>query len=462
MPKKKYNLPKGLQNKPVGSENWYQMFYKKDRSPKIKWVRLNAHELMGAKIERERLIRAFELGLFDPWEEKKSQETRTDPQLAEAIEQYLKAKAGLAKNTRRNHRATLRLFLTTTTRRRRLSQITEKDVERFVMANQWKASTLRERLANLAGFFSWCIDEGLAESNPARDYLHRRRRSMSAFERRQFKSGAERGAVMPADLRALLSVAGLSRHHSYLYDVMLFAVATGLRRDELCHLCRRDVELDPPPTGFEHPVTGRLRVRCYTNPKTGERFTTKNGRDRLLPMTPLAARIAARHLEAHVTEDPYAPVFRTGARGTRLAKDQLSKRFKSFRVEAGLPDSITFHSLRHSHASYLMMLGVNVLTIKRLLGHSTLAQLDTYAELCEEYLLGDARPLQREILVLFCPDLPDAVVDRILPSRQSLLRALSGQSVSRIQSLQAVIPMEDVLFSGLVYQATVVPAEVST
>ena len=105
-----------------------------------------------------------------------------------------------------------------------------------------------------------------------------------------------------------------------------------------------------------------------------------------------------------------------------------------------------------SHASYLMMLGANVLTIKRLLGHSTLAELDTYAELCEEYLMGDARPLQRQMLLLLCPDLPDAVLDRILPSRRSLLASLSGQSVSRVQSLQAVIPMEDVLFSGLVYQ----------
>ena len=176
-------------------------------------------------------------------------------------------------------------------------------------------------------------------------------------------------------------------------------------------------------------------------------------------MTPLAAQIAARHLEANATEDPYAPVLRSATTGRRLDKDVVTKRFKSFREEAGLPHSITFHSLRHSHASYLMMLNVNALTIKRLLGHATLALLDTYAELCEEYLLGDARPLQRQMLDLLCPGLPDSVLDRILPSRRSLLAALSGQSVSRIQSLQAVIPMEDVLFSGLVYQAATATAE---
>jgi len=50
-------------------------------------------------------------------------------------------------------------------------------------------------------------------------------------------------------------------------------------------------------------------------------------------------------------------------------------------------------------------------------------------------------------------------MSRILPSRRSLLSALSGQSISRIQSLQAVIPMEDVLFSGFVYQAATATVE---
>ena len=91
MPKKRFNLPKGLQNKPAGSENFYQLFYKKSQRPKIKWVRLEAHDLGGAKIERERLLRTYELGLFDPWEEKKPKQARTDPTLREAVEGYLMA-----------------------------------------------------------------------------------------------------------------------------------------------------------------------------------------------------------------------------------------------------------------------------------------------------------------------------------------------------------------------------------
>ncbi len=42
MPRKVHGLPKGLQNKPAGSENWYQLFYSAGRSPSTKWVRLKA------------------------------------------------------------------------------------------------------------------------------------------------------------------------------------------------------------------------------------------------------------------------------------------------------------------------------------------------------------------------------------------------------------------------------------
>ncbi|MCH8960103.1 MAG: hypothetical protein IH820_01915 [Bacteroidetes bacterium] len=99
-----------------------------------------------------------------------------------------------------------------------------------------------------------------------------------------------------------------------------------------------------------------------------------------------------------------------------------------------------------------------MLTIKRLLGHSTLAELDTYAELAEQYLMGDARSLQRQMLLLLCPDLSEPVLERVLPSRRSMLGVLSGQRGSRAQALQAIIPIEDVLFSGLVYEIEDQPA----
>ena len=91
MPKKKYGLPPYLQNRPVGSEVWLQGFYKKDRRPKLKWIRLDAHDLASAKIERERLLRAYELELFDPWEAKADDGAARRVLLSAAIERYMQA-----------------------------------------------------------------------------------------------------------------------------------------------------------------------------------------------------------------------------------------------------------------------------------------------------------------------------------------------------------------------------------
>lgn len=458
MPKKKYDLPKGLQNKPVGSENWYQIFYRKDRRPTIKWVRLNAHDLAGAKIERERLLRTYELGLFDPWEPKEEVVPKKDPTFREVVAAYLKTQTGLAKNTRRGRRACLNTFMERTVGgRRRLSQVTESDIERFIERPGIKESTRDKRASQLAAFYSWCIEEGYCEDNPARTYRKKRNKGLSKYVRQQ-QAGKTRAALMPDDLFLILSEVQAKRTHLYLIDTFLFALATGLRLSELTHLNRRDVYLDEPPAGLTDPVSGRIRVRCWTHPQTGKRFTTKNGKDRTVPLCPLAARIAAQGLAAYETEDVWKPVFRA-VRGGRLDKNHLSYTFKKYRDAAGFGGRVTFHSLRHSFASWLMMLGVNLFSIKRLLGHASLDELDTYAELCEDYLLGDARSIQRQMLTVLCPDLPDIIVDRILPERRSLLAALSDDRFGRVQSLRAIIPMEDVLFSGIVYEIEMPEAE---
>lgn len=451
MPKKKYDLPKGLQNKPAGSENWYQVFYRKDRSPTIKWVRLEAHDLTGAKLERERILRTYELGLFDPWAPKEEPQARRDPRLHEAFDDYLEAHRGLAPGTLAGRRSCFRLFLKRVDphHRRRLSQITESDIERFIEQPAHKESSRTKRLTEIGAFFRWCVEESLCEKNVAYAYKRRRRRGQSVHTRRQ-QHAKPRAPLMPEDLRRLLSEIQAQGRHLFLYDVVLFAVATGLRRSELCYLRRMDFHLDEPPAGQHYSVTGRVRVRSWRHPQTGEEFRTKTGKDRTIPLCPLAARLATRHLASTQTEDGYAPVF-LSPRGSRIGTSQLSRHFAHYRRASGFTDRVTFHSTRHTFATWLLLLGCNIFTIKRLLGHSTLDELLTYAEMCEDFLMGDARSLQRQILFTLCPDLPDAVVERVLPRRSSLYAATGDEGFSQIQTLQTILPPEDVLFSGAGY-----------
>ncbi|MCH8961858.1 MAG: site-specific integrase, partial [Bacteroidetes bacterium] len=291
--------------------------------------------------------------------------------------------------------------------------------------------------------------EALIDANPATTHKTRGQRGVSVHDR-QRRHEEPRAALMPDDFRYIKGALQLSPHE-YLVDVMSFALATGLRAGELCALRRLDVHLDEAPASMPYPVTGNIRIRSWNNPATGETFQTKTAKPRTVPLTPLAAQIAARHLALYETDDGQQRLLRARSGGV-LDPSELSRHFARYRRQVGLTDRYTFHSTRHAFASWLMMLGTNLYSIKRLLGHKSLAQLDTYAELCEEFLLGNPRRIQREMISVLCPDLPLPIIERVLPERRSLTALLSDERFGAVQSLRSIIPMEEVLFGGIGYE----------
>ncbi len=95
------------------------------------------------------------------------------------------------------------------------------------------------------------------------------------------------------------------------------------------------------------------------------------------------------------------------------------------------------------------MLGVDVLLIQRFMGHASLTQMEHYARLAERYVLGEAAEVQREILMLLCPDLSPGAVDRLMPGRAAFSETLRTRGLGRRRS---VVPIEDVLFDGAAYE----------
>jgi integrase len=61
-----------------------------------------------------------------------------------------------------------------------------------------------------------------------------------------------------------------------------------------------------------------------------------------------------------------------------MSPRNFSKRWATAAAAVGMPE-LTFHSLRHVHASQLLARGVDVVTTARRLGHSPDVLLRTYA-----------------------------------------------------------------------------------
>ena len=62
-------------------------------------------------------------------------------------------------------------------------------------------------------------------------------------------------------------------------------------------------------------------------------------------------------------------------------------------AEAGISARITPHTLRHSFATHLLEQGVNIVTLKELLGHADISTTQIYTHVIEERLKSLVRDL---------------------------------------------------------------------
>lgn len=159
-----------------------------------------------------------------------------------------------------------------------------------------------------------------------------------------------------------------------LFPLVVVALATGLRRGELCGLRWSDVDLVTN-------TAATLKVeRSLEETGEGLRFKppkTKHGRRTVaLPASAVEAlRVHRRQqLEQRLAvglgrPDAEALVFAMPD-GSPRSPDNLSRDWRRTVVAHKLPP-VMFHALRHSHASALIAARVDVLTISRRLGHGS-------------------------------------------------------------------------------------------
>jgi integrase len=156
-----------------------------------------------------------------------------------------------------------------------------------------------------------------------------------------------------------------------LYPIVVTALGTGMRRGELCGLQWRDVDLDQASIGVERSLeetNAGLRVK---SPKS------RHGRRRIsLPASVVETLRAhrVRQIEMRLAlgmgrPEPEALVF-CREDGLPLSPDRLSQQWRRLVDAMGLP-SVSFHALRHTHASALIGAGLDVISVSRRLGHGS-------------------------------------------------------------------------------------------
>ncbi|MGO8942113.1 MAG: tyrosine-type recombinase/integrase [Syntrophobacteraceae bacterium] len=168
---------------------------------------------------------------------------------------------------------------------------------------------------------------------------------------------------------------GLKNISEQVYEMALVSLHCGLRAGEVFSLTWGDVDLD----------NGSLTLR-----------DTKSGRNRTVFVTKNVREI----LEDKERREPSSLVFPARSRkgieaasGSEKRIEAISKTFdrvvNDLKLNAGITDArqrVCFHTLRHTHASWLVAQGVDLYVVQKILGHSDMAMTQRYSHLAPDTL----------------------------------------------------------------------------
>lgn len=277
-----------------------------------------------------------------------------------AFVQYVQSECHLADNTVQAYSRDLRRFQTWLARR------------------TIKSLTIRE----LADFVGWLHEQSLAPASIARHIVALR----MFFRYLQLEGylvdnlaellGSQKlwqripEVLSPATVDKFLNAPRPSDPYFRRDRAMLeLLYATGCRASELSNLKTADVHIEE---GF---------CLCHG----------KGSKQRLAPLGRVAGDAVRQYLESErpqlaerAADDP--PWLLLSRSGRRLRREAIWELVKQYAARAGLPSSISPHTLRHSFATHLLAGGADLRQVQEMLGHASIATTQIYTHVDQSRL----------------------------------------------------------------------------
>ena len=210
-------------------------------------------------------------------------------------------------------------------------------------------STINKYLKNIKRFVNLAIDKKLIDVN---DYAFRK------FKIKQTEGKKIHLYPHEIDNFENLELIGENKKHQYIKDLYMFSVYTGLRYGDVFSLEKKHIV----------PIAGKDWI-IKTLDKTNEVVR--------IPITELFEGKPLKILKKY-------DVFGKTECFKRLENQYINRRLKTIAQLAGIKDrNITFHTARHTTATYLLYKGVAITTVQKILGHKKLATTQIYAHMMD-------------------------------------------------------------------------------
>ena len=158
-----------------------------------------------------------------------------------------------------------------------------------------------------------------------------------------------------SELKALFATPKLLKHRV----VLSLIYSAGLRGQEVINLKLSDID-------FERET---IHIR-----------QSKYKKDRILPLSPAIAKGLKKYLQA---EHPKNWFFNGKQIGSQYSSRGLSWIMRETLKKTSIKKQVSLHALRHSYATHLLEDGLNIVTLKDLLGHADITSTMIYLHVAQ-------------------------------------------------------------------------------
>lgn len=221
---------------------------------------------------------------------------------------------------------------------------------------RYARSTINRRLSSLRSFFKWLDITDRASNNFA-----------SAMQGPKLRKHLPQ-VVRHDDMDRLIDVCHQEIDEAENKEIPIrdlaiieLMYATGARISEVASLKMKDVDF-----------------------KLGQvKYFGKGQKERIVPVYPVA--IAALSDYINVRNSNSENVF-IGARGGDMSADVIRKVFKNKCAKAGISNSVSPHTMRHTFASDVLDGGADLRSVQEMLGHASLSTTQIYTHLSAKKL----------------------------------------------------------------------------
>jgi len=217
---------------------------------------------------------------------------------------------------------------------------------------------IRDHISTVKNYFKYLSDNSYILYNPAE--------KLDLPKKDQY---LPRGIMSEKEVLKILSIPDIKAYQGYLDKLILeILYSTGIRNRELINLDIYDIDFE----------AGTLTV------KEG-----KGKKDRIIPIGETALKMIHEYLyikRPKITGYTGETKLLLNEAGYPLKSEDILRKVKKYAKQAGSRRKITPHSFRHTFAVHLLRNGADIISIKEMLGHSSLATTQIYLKIQDQDL----------------------------------------------------------------------------